>query len=149
MEAEIRMKYALRPATKDDYEFLYDLKVTCLKDYVAATWGWDEEYQQQRFTSFFDPANIQIIVVNGQDAGQLSVEDMGDELYIAGIYLSPKWQDQGLGTAIIGDLLASAKTLGKQVSLQVLKVNPARQLYERLGFSVFAETDTHFKMRCI
>ncbi|MGB3712970.1 MAG: GNAT family N-acetyltransferase [Candidatus Promineifilaceae bacterium] len=72
---------------------------------------------------------------------------MGDELFLAGIYLSPEWQNQGLGAVIIGDVLASAKARGQRVSLQVLKVNPARRLYERLGFSIFAETDTHFKMR--
>lgn len=142
------MKYALRQAGDDDYEFLYDLKVACLKDYVIATWGWDEEYQQQRFADFFNPTDIQIIVVEGQDVGQLSVADKSDELYIAGIYLSPKWQNQGLGTEIIGDVLTIAKARGQQVNLQVLKVNPARRLYERLGFSIFAETDTHFKMHC-
>jgi hypothetical protein len=29
----------------------------------------------------------------------------------------------------------------------VLKVNPARRLYERLGLVVVGETDTHFEMR--
>ncbi|MGB3712971.1 MAG: hypothetical protein WA996_00930 [Candidatus Promineifilaceae bacterium] len=67
------MKYTLRKVTSDDYEFLYDLKVACLKEYVAATWGWDEEYQQQRFAGFFDPTVIQIIVVDGLDVGQISV----------------------------------------------------------------------------
>jgi ribosomal protein S18 acetylase RimI-like enzyme len=141
------MKYTLRPATSNDYDFLYELKVACLKEYVAATWGWDEAYQQQRFTNFFDPAAIQIIGVDGQNIGQLSVEDMGGELFLSGIYLSPEWQNQGLGTEIIKDVLSTAKASGQQVSLQVLKVNPARRLYERLGFSIFAETDTHFKMR--
>jgi ribosomal protein S18 acetylase RimI-like enzyme len=32
------------------------------------------------------------------------------------------------------------------VTLQVLKVNPARRLYERLGFRVTGETPTHFLM---
>jgi ribosomal protein S18 acetylase RimI-like enzyme len=33
------------------------------------------------------------------------------------------------------------------VSLRVLKINPARQLYLRLGFSVIGETETHYWMR--
>ena len=30
------------------------------------------------------------------------------------------------------------------ITLRVLKVNPARGLYERLGFSVIRETETHY-----
>jgi hypothetical protein len=29
----------------------------------------------------------------------------------------------------------------------VLKVNPAKRLYERLGLAVIGETDTHYLMR--
>ncbi len=32
------------------------------------------------------------------------------------------------------------------VRLQVIKGNPARNLYERLGFTVTGETDTHLLM---
>ncbi len=35
----------------------------------------------------------------------------------------------------------------KAVVLGVLKNNPARRLYERLGFAVASETDTKFMMR--
>jgi ribosomal protein S18 acetylase RimI-like enzyme len=30
--------------------------------------------------------------------------------------------------------------------LTILKVNPARRLYERLGFTVVGETETHFRL---
>ena len=33
------------------------------------------------------------------------------------------------------------------VELQVLKVNPARRLYGRLGFQVTGETETHYLMQ--
>ncbi|HET6444610.1 MAG TPA: GNAT family N-acetyltransferase [candidate division Zixibacteria bacterium] len=139
-------RYSLRQATNADYDFLYHLKTTCLKEYVAATWGWDEEYQQGRFAEFFDPAATQVVVVDGRDVGQLSVEDKGEELFLAGIYLLPDWQNRGLGTEIIQSLLSAAEASGQWVSLQVLRVNPARSLYERLGFRVLAETDTHLIM---
>lgn len=34
----------------------------------------------------------------------------------------------------------------RPVWLQVLKVNPARALYERLGFRVVGQSDTHWHM---
>lgn len=35
------------------------------------------------------------------------------------------------------------------VRLRVLKVNPARRLYERLGFKVVEEADTHYLMEAV
>ena len=48
---------------------------------------------------------------------------------------------------VIGELLAEADERNVQVELRVLKVNPAKSLYERLGFAVFDETETHYRMR--
>ena len=42
------MCYALRPATIDDYDFVYQVKTSTTKDYVARTWGWNEADQQAR-----------------------------------------------------------------------------------------------------
>ena len=141
------MTYTLRTASEDDFKFLYNLKVACLKEYVAVTYGWDDEYQLQLFTKRFDPSEIQVIVVDDHDVGNLSVEDRDDELYIAGIYLLPAWQNRGLGTSVIEDVLSKAAGKEKGVHLQVLRVNPVLRLYERLGFQIYEETDTHFKMR--
>ncbi|MFN2188210.1 MAG: GNAT family N-acetyltransferase [Candidatus Promineifilaceae bacterium] len=141
------MKYSLRPAVEEDFDFLYNLKVACLKDYVTETFGWDEEYQQRRFKDYFDPTSTEIIVVNDQDVGQISLVDLDDELFISGIYILPPWQNQGLGAMVLGDVISDAGQKGISVSLQVLKVNPARRLYERLGFTVYEENETHYKMR--
>jgi ribosomal protein S18 acetylase RimI-like enzyme len=141
------MKYSLRQASEEDYQFLFALKVLCLKDYVATMFGWDEKYQRRIYSERFDPSTIQIIVVDGEDVGQLSVEKEDEELYIAGLYIFPQWQNQGLGSAVIEDVLSSAIDQGFSVRLQVLRVNPARWLYERLGFEVYEETESHFRMK--
>jgi RimJ/RimL family protein N-acetyltransferase len=90
----------MRPATADDFDFLYRLHRTTLKEYVAQTWGWDEGRQRQ-----------------------------------------------GIGTSVIQQVLDEARRSGKPVALQVLKVNPARRLYERLGFSVTGENETLYFMK--
>ncbi|MEE9280835.1 MAG: GNAT family N-acetyltransferase [Myxococcota bacterium] len=43
-------------------------------------------------------------------------------------------------------VLARGARRGVPVTLKVLRVNPARELYERLGFSVTGETREHFQM---
>ena len=61
----------------------------------------------------------------------------------------PEYQNRGVGSAVIRDVLAQAQAEGLSVGLQVLKVNPARRLYERLGFSLVGETATHYLMRAM
>jgi putative hydrolase of the HAD superfamily len=139
--------YELRAATDADYRFLYDLHVATLRAYVEQTWGWDEAYQKAYFQEHFEPARRRVIVVDGQDVGVLQVKRTEAEVVLQNIRIAPAWQRRGLGTAIIQDILAQAQRDGLPVALRVLKVNPAKRLYERLGFVVIGETPTHYKMR--
>jgi ribosomal protein S18 acetylase RimI-like enzyme len=136
--------YSLRPATADDYPFLYDLHVAAMKDYVARTWGWDDAFQRKMFADKFRPEGSQVVVAGGRDVGV--VERRPDAWFIANIEIAPAAQGRGLGAAIVLDLLATAARDGLPVRLQVLKVNPARRLYERLGFAITGETPTHYLM---
>ena len=70
------------------------------------------------------------------------------ELNLANIRVAPEYQGQGIGTRLIGEMLREAHQQGLPVTLRVLKVNPARRLYERLGFVVVGETQTHHLMAC-
>lgn len=133
-----------RPASLVDQEWLYALKRDTLKPHVEQTWGkWDEADQAQRFAAGFDPTVIQIIQHSGHDVGVLSVVPHPAHLFLADILLRPEAQGRGFGTQVIGHVINQARAAGKPVRLQVLKVNPAQQLYLRLGFRITGETATH------
>jgi ribosomal protein S18 acetylase RimI-like enzyme len=136
----------LRSASEDDYGFLWELYRTAMKPYVEATWGWDEAWQAVYFRAHFDPAHYQIIQAEGVDVGVLSVETRPDSVYIARIAILPAYQRAGIGTVVICQVLGYAACQGLPVMLQVLKVNPARHLYERLDFVITGETETHYLM---
>ena len=140
------MQYSLRQVTDSDYDYLYQLKVSCLKEYITATWGWDEAFQKEHFARHFNPNNSQIIVVDGVDVGELSVQDRVDELILSRILIQPAYQGRGLGTTIIRDLQKEARTREVPLTLQVLKVNPAHKLYKRLGFQIVEASETHYLM---
>ena len=59
------------------------------------------------------------------------------------IYILPEHQSRGIGTHLVSELLAGARAAGLAVRLRVLKGNPARRLYEKLGFTVTREIETH------
>lgn len=137
----------LRQATEADYDFLYHLIVACLKEYIAATWGWDDVFQENYFASRFNPENTSVLVVEGRDVGQLTLEEKDNSIVLSQICVLPRYQGQGLGTEVIQGVLAKAEIRNCPVRLRVLKVNPARRLYERLGFVVFGETPTHYLLQ--
>jgi ribosomal protein S18 acetylase RimI-like enzyme len=142
------MNFTLRAATGGDRAWLWATKRRCLRPYVEQTWGtWDDTSQQAGFDGKFDPAEIQVIAVDGRDAGYLSVARGKQEFQLFNLMINPEFQNQGLGATVLRGLLAEARSLGIPVRLQVLRVNPARRLYERLGFAVTEVTPTHFRMR--
>ncbi len=140
------MKISFRPIANKDFEFLWRLHNAALKDYITQTWGWDEDWQKQNFAKIFKPEKAKIIVFEEKDVGYWEVSEKETETVLISIRLLPKYQRRGIGTKIIKDLLNASQ---KPVRLQVLKVNPAKKLYERLGFEIFDETDTHFLMKKI
>jgi len=138
---------SLRLGTSEDSDFLYDLHRAAMQQYVAQTWGWDEAWQWNYFQQHFNPAECQIITFEGKDVGVLSVRNRETEVLLKFIEVLPKYQNQGIGTAVIKSVLEEAHHTGQPVGLQVLKVNPARSLYERLGFLTTGQTATHYLMR--
>jgi ribosomal protein S18 acetylase RimI-like enzyme len=141
------MRYQLRPATDKDYDFFYRLQVAAMKEYVAQTYGWDDAVQERYLSRKFAEREHQIIVVNGQDVGVLEINQTEDEIALMNIQIMPEYQRQGLGTAVLQDVLADANRQGLPITLWVMKVNPARELYKRLGFGVVEETATHYGMK--
>ena len=138
-----------RPATQADYHFLYTLHKLALGLYVEATWGWDEEFQGKRFRDEWEPTANQVVLLGGEPIGCLRVEDHDDHVFVDYIALMPEHQRHGIGASLMRQVQASAATRGLPVRLQVLKVNPARALYERLGFAVVGEDDVRWYMESL
>jgi ribosomal protein S18 acetylase RimI-like enzyme len=136
----------LRQATTTDYGFVYLVKIRAFKEYIEQTWGWNENWQKDYHKKNFNPAVTQIITLNKQDVGLLIVTREKNEIRVNEIYLLPEFQKQGIGTNILKEIIREAKTSKKRIWLQVLKVNPAINLYRRLGFRVIGETDVHLQM---
>jgi len=141
------MEILLRPATEDDYDFLWCLHRATMRLYVEKTWGWDEDWQIRYSQEHFDPTTLAIVESDGVPTGCISVKRGDGAIFLAAIELAPDYQNQGIGRKLIRSLLNEAASRGVPVELQVLKVNPAQRLYERLGFVVVGETETHHIMR--
>ena len=61
--------------------------------------------------------------------------------------LDRSFQRQGIGTRVMQIVIEEAQRQSKAVTLGVVKINPARRLYERLGFRTTGEDEYKLYMR--
>ncbi len=139
---------SLRPAVPEDREFLFELHRASMGRYVEELFGpWDDAVQWGFFDRWFRPEHTFVIRVGGEDVGVLAFEEREDDVYVTRIEVRPDRQGQGIGTAVLQRLLDQAHEAGKAVSLHVFEINPARELYRRLGFTTSSERDGRLFMR--
>ena len=88
-----------------------------------------------------------VVRVDDQTVGRLRLVRTGHHIEIAGIQVDPKRRGQGVGTAVITQVLAEAGASGRSVELDVSKDNPnAERLYTRLGFRRLREDENEYRM---
>lgn len=138
--------YSLKIATREDRDFIYNLKKTTMKDYVIKTWGgWDENLQRIFFSRELKTIEHQIIVVNNKKVGIFAFSRNKTSINVDEIQILPEYQSKGIGTLIFSDIIANAQKEKIEVTLRVLKVNSiAQRFYDKLGFEKVGDTETHF-----
>ena len=134
---ETDVQITLRPSHPDDLEWLDPLYESMMRPYVELTHPWDEH----KFRDTFSTRNSSIIRLNGEDIGLLKVEPREDCICLGDIQIHPAHQGKGIGSSLIEELKTRSDREGLPIRLRVLKGNPARSLYERLGFVEIDELD--------
>jgi GNAT superfamily N-acetyltransferase len=97
-----------RQAGESDREFCWRLLGQTMREYVDATWGWDEAVQRRMFDESFDPGAIRIIEADGKPIGMLKVDTDSVPVRLLSIQIQPAHQGRGYGTAVISHVLREA-----------------------------------------
>jgi ribosomal protein S18 acetylase RimI-like enzyme len=63
------------------------------------------------------------------------------------MFVDRPFQRRGIGTEVMNRLIGEAARVNQTMRLNVVKINPAVRLYERLGFQVIREDDRKFYMK--
>ena len=135
------MRLDRRKATESDIPFLLSLRRETMGSHLVAS-GADcsDESHLARLMYHFDYAEV--LTNNGNPVGLLKVRREPEAWEIVQIQLSCQIQGNGVGRTLLEGILADAAIAGVEVKLSVLKANPAKNLYERLGFKIIGE-DAH------
>lgn len=155
IDAAARFAIAYRPMVDQDLPFIEALYASTRTE-VALT-GWPPE-QQRAFLAQQHRAQHHQYRIHNPDAEWLIVERGGEpigRLYlgrwegrrrIIDISLVPASRGLGIGSAILADVIAAAESEGQGVSIRVEIHNPARRLYERLGFALVEDQGAYLRM---
>lgn len=143
------MDYRLRPASTGDRDQLLAVYASTRADELALT-GWPEaqcrafvemqfEAQTRHYTLHHPQSLCQLVVADGGPTtgnclGRLWVDRSAGRLHVLDITLLPEARGLGIGTALLRELMAEARQCGTPLTISVEVHNPARRLYERLGF---------------
>jgi hypothetical protein len=132
--------FQLRPAASEDFQFAWSLYRSLMQPLTVELLGrWNDSGQQSVVEAALKHEGTSIIVVDGLDAGWLHVIESDDSIYLVSCTFA--------ATAIVRELRDKATQAAKALTLDVMKNNRARSLYERLGFGVVGESKYKLKMR--
>ena len=152
-EQNLPPNISLRPFTLADEAFLYELYASTRQEEMAHT-GWDEAQQEaflkmqfyaqhSYYMATFADAAFDIVLQGETPIGRLYVHRRPDELRIVDVALLPAYRGRGIGGGLLQAILVEAAAAGLAVRLHVETFNPARHLYQRLGFQEVGGTDVH------
>ena len=140
-------KIALRVARPVDYGFARQLCFTTMHELVEQVFGWDEYSQDAIFARQFVLSEVRIVTLEGKDIGWIQTQSNDRTINLGQLYIAPGSQCRGVGSAVLQQLLAESGKRGKDVTLSVMKGNPALGFYRRHGFRVTHDDRYKFYLR--
>src|SRR4030067_598731 len=121
------------PAEESHREFSYQVKKTAEGDYITQLWGWDETVQRNFHTSDWQQKRPSIILYDGVPVGTIYILENDDIIQIGQFFIMPYYQNKGIGSYLLKNILDKADRYGKLTKIAYLKNNPVVSLYERNG----------------
>ncbi|MBX3120522.1 MAG: GNAT family N-acetyltransferase [Fimbriimonadaceae bacterium] len=102
--------------------------------------------RQTHYAAMYPTAEYRLILADGELTGGMIVREMDEHLHLIDITLLDECRGRGIGTLVMRELQATAESAGKGVLLHVEHFNPARRLYDRLGFVEVEEIGLYKRM---
>jgi ribosomal protein S18 acetylase RimI-like enzyme len=146
----------LRPVEDADRPFLVELYGSTREEELAQV-DWDGPTrrafvehqfaaQDSAYRGNYPGATLDVIEVDGAPAGRLYVHRGPSDIRIMDIALAPPFRGRGIGASLLRSLMDEADASGRKLSIHVEMNNPARSLYDRLGFRPAGEHGVYVLM---
>ena len=139
--------FSFRRVTAQDLAFCWPIYRDAMQPLTAELMQWNEANQRRGIEEALSDEGASILVSGDADAGWLHVIETRRDIHLGHLYLAPPARNRGLGTKFLRWMGERAKRKEKNFTLEVLKNNRARGLYERLGFRIIETSPLKFTMQ--
>jgi ribosomal protein S18 acetylase RimI-like enzyme len=92
------------------------------------------QLQDEHYRRHYIGADFLLVLLEGRPVGRVYVHRSRADIRLMEITVRPAQRGQGLGRALLAELIDESQRTGVSISLHVEPDNPARAWYERLGF---------------
>lgn len=135
-----------RPVQPEDRDWLVALRNTTMNPHLQASGiQISPQENQARVDTDFD--HIRIVCLGAQRIGMVKALRDRSPWKLVQIQIDPAYQNRGFGGQLVEALVTEARDCDTPLELSVLSVNPAKNLYRRLGFTALSERDGAIQMR--
>ncbi len=141
------LAFEFRPATTSDLGFCWPIYRDDMKPLTEAVAQWSEPAQQKIVEQAVADSGTSILRQEQMDMGWLQIEETRHVVQLKQIFLLPAVRNRGLGTSFLNWMKERADRKRKDLTLDVMSNNPARRLYERLGFKTVTTANNKITMR--
>ena len=139
------MGFCLINVNENDINDYINLRRTVYKKYIDehsyffGEWNdkfsFDEFYYKTKLTFF------KKLLLNDEIVGFMNYDYKKDKIDNISIFLVGKIQNKGIGTLFISNLIKLSNEYSIPMFIEVIKTNPAQNLYKLLGFEIYKEKD--------
>jgi ribosomal protein S18 acetylase RimI-like enzyme len=141
------MVIATRPKSETDKSFVRETHHQAFRDIVIRQFGeWDEAQQDKFFESDWNDPPPEILLCDGIPCGYATIVERPDSIQVHEIVIHPDFQNRGIGSTFLRQIMDRAATRGLKVTLGVFPKNRAVEFYKRLGFVECGRTEIHLLM---
>jgi GNAT superfamily N-acetyltransferase len=140
------MELSFRPAVAKDFDYC-ERQYFAEMERIVRELKLDRNAQVASFRRQWQVDEVRIITLDGADIGWLQSRTQDSTFFLAQFFVEAPLQRRGIGTAVMHRLFDEAAHTGHAMTLAMVKINPAKRLYDRLGFRVAHEDDRRFYMR--
>tara|TARA_R100001377_G_scaffold82050_1_gene62017 strand:+ start:2400 stop:2885 length:486 start_codon:yes stop_codon:yes gene_type:complete len=138
---------SMRQGQPADMEWLYQTFKITMQSFIAQTWGWDELLQEHSFYENLPAKSFAIATLAERDVGALNLREKTDHLWLEMVLVLPDYQGRGIGRFMLEYAQRQARKAQKPLRLSVLKLNPAHDFYQHMGFERSAVDQWSYKMQ--
>ena len=141
------LEFGFRRIEPKDEAFCWTIYRDAMQPLTAELMQWSEANQRRGIEEAVRDDDASILVAGEVDAGWLHVIETRRDIHLGHLYLAPPARNKGLGTKFLRWMGERAIRKQKSFTLEVLKNNRARGLYERLGFRIIETSPLKYTMQ--